>query len=68
VPLSDDAEGHNIELRALGVYAVDRQRGVAFLEPAREGLVATVEEGDRRFEEYFLGARKGRAAGSPAGP
>lgn len=68
VPLSDDAEGHNIELRALGVYAVDRQRGVAFLEPAREGLVATVEDGDRRFEEYFLGARKGRAAGSPAGP
>jgi hypothetical protein len=68
VPLSDDAEGHNIELRALGVYAVDRQRGVAFLEPAREGRVATVEEGDRRFEEYFLGPRKGRAAGPPERP
>jgi hypothetical protein len=67
VPLSADAAGYNIELQALGVYAVDRQRGVTFLEPAREGRVATVEEGDRRFEEYFLGARKGRAAGSPAG-
>jgi len=68
VPLADDAEGHNIELRALGVYAVDRQRGVAFLEPAREGLVSTVEEGDRRFEEYFLGPRRGRAAGAPPVP
>ena len=68
VSLADDAEGHNIELRALGVYVVDRQRGVAFLEPAREGLVASPEEGDRRFEEYFLGPRRGRAAGAAAGP
>ena len=68
VPLADDADGYNIELRALGAYAVDRQRGVAFLEPAREGLVATVEEGDRRFEAYFLGARKGGAAGSLPSP
>jgi hypothetical protein len=68
VPLVDDADGYNIELRALGAYVVDRQRGVAFLEPAREGLVTTVEEGDRRFEAYFLGARKGGAAGSPPSP
>jgi hypothetical protein len=68
VPLLDDAEGHNIELRALGVYAVDRQRGVAFLEPAREGLVSSEEDGDRRFERYFLGPRRGRAAGAAAGP
>lgn len=59
VSLHDDPDGANIELQALGVYAVGRQRGVSFLEPAREGLPATVEEGDRRFEEYFLGPRKG---------
>lgn len=60
VPLADDAEGHNIELGALEVYAVDRQRGVAFLEPARERRAASKEEGDRRFEEWLLGQRRGR--------
>lgn len=59
VALADDPDGANIEVKALGVYTVGRQRGVAFLEPAREGLGLTAEEGDRRFEEYFLGPRKG---------
>jgi hypothetical protein len=70
VALADDPDGANIEVKALGIYLVGRQRGVAFLEPARDGLVATAEEGDRRFEEYFLGPRKGtrREEGAPAAP
>jgi hypothetical protein len=59
VALADDEDGANIEVKALAVYTVGRQRGVAFLEPAREGLGLTADEGDRRFEEYFLGPRKG---------
>lgn len=65
VALADDGEAYNLEVKALGVYLVDRQRGVAFLEPAREGRVATDEEGDRRFEEWFLGPRAGRAVSRP---
>ncbi|HEY6100525.1 MAG TPA: hypothetical protein VIW03_13905 [Anaeromyxobacter sp.] len=59
VALADDPDGANIEVKALGVYLVGRQRGIAFLEPARDGLGLTADEGDRRFEEYFLGPRKG---------
>lgn len=66
VALADDGEAYSLEVKALGVYLVDRQRGVAFLEPAREGRVATDEEGDRRFEEWFLGPRAGRAVSRPA--
>ncbi len=60
VPLFHDAEGYNLEVRALAIYAVSRQRGVAFLEPAREGALASEEEGDRRVEGWFLGERRGR--------
>lgn len=68
VPLLADGEGYNVELQALAVYNVGPLRGVAFLEPAREGLAPTVEEGDRRFEEYLLGPRKGvRRGGSDSG-
>ncbi len=67
VPLRDDAEGYNIEAKALAVYTADRRRGVAFLEPAREGPEATGEEGDRRLESWLLGPRKGRS-GAGAGP
>jgi len=59
VALFDEAEAYNLEVKALGVYSVGRQRGIAFLEPAREGLGRTAEEGDRRFEEVLLGPRKG---------
>ena len=59
VALADDGDGLNVEVKALAVFTVGRQRGVAFLEPAREGLGLTAEEGDRRFEEYFLGPRRG---------
>jgi hypothetical protein len=42
----------------LGIYRAEKQRGVEFLEPAQEARRA--EEGDQRFEEYFLKGRKGR--------
>ena len=65
VALADDGEAYNVEVKALGMYLVDRQRGVAFLEPAREGRVVTDEEGDRRFKEWFLGPRAGRVVSRP---
>ena len=64
VSLVDDAKHFNIEVQSLSVYGVDRQRGVAFLEPARSEAPSP-EEGDRRFEEYFLSGRKGGPRGIP---
>jgi len=58
VALLEDREGYNLEVKPLSVYQVDRTRGVAFLEPAR-ALPLSQEEGDLRFEEYFLKGRKG---------
>lgn len=60
VSLIDDKESYNVEVKPLSIYCVDRQRGVAFLEPAR-AQPASPEEGDRRFEDYFLKGRKGEA-------
>ncbi len=59
VPLVDDPEHYNIEVKPLTVYSIDRQRGVAFIEPAVESRVNDAE-GDRRFEDYFLVGRKGQ--------
>ena len=67
VPLFHDAEGYNLEVRALAIYSVSRQRGVAFLEPAREGALSSEEEGDHRFEGWFLGPRRGRRAEATSG-
>jgi hypothetical protein len=58
ISLVEDKEAYNIEVKPLAVYSVDRQRGVAFLEPARAAS-PSLEEGDRRFEDYFLKGRKG---------
>jgi hypothetical protein len=66
VPLFDDAFSYNIEVKALSVYSADRQRGVSFLEPAIEAP-PSVQDGDRRFEEYFLKGRKGAVPLSPPG-
>jgi hypothetical protein len=65
VPLIEDQESYNVDVKALSIYSVERQRGVSFLEPAVAGP-PSVEEGDRRFEEYFLTGRKGevRSAGA----
>jgi hypothetical protein len=68
VALHDDPDGANLEVRALGIYVVGRQRGVEFLEPARDGLGVSADEGDRRFEEYFLGPRKGVRRDQEGGP
>lgn len=68
VALADDPDGTNLEVKALAVYTVGRPRGVAFLEPARDGLAPGADEDDHRFEEYFLGPRKGirRDDGEPS--
>jgi hypothetical protein len=66
VALRDDAAGWNIPVKPLEVYAVNRARGVAFLEPAREGLPLSVDQGDRRFEDYFLGPRRGARREEPS--
>jgi hypothetical protein len=57
--LREDAAAWNVPVKPLEVYAVNRARGVAFLEPAREELPLSVEQGDRRFDDYFLGPRRG---------
>ena len=57
--LVDDGESYNVEVRPLSIYSVEQKRGVTFLEPARERSTST-DEGDKRFEEYFLSGRKGR--------
>jgi hypothetical protein len=58
IALLEDREGYNLEVKPLAVYQVDRARGVAFLEPARAASLS-LEEGDQRFEEYFLKGRQG---------
>ncbi|HUB09234.1 MAG TPA: hypothetical protein VMB50_19680 [Myxococcales bacterium] len=57
VSLIDDSEDYNIELKALGIYRAEKQRGVEFLEPSQEKRRA--DEGDQRFEDFFLRGRKG---------
>lgn len=57
VALLPDGETFNVEVAELQIYRVDRERGVSFLEPAVD---APPEDGDRRFEAWFLGGRKGR--------
>ncbi len=64
VGLVDDSTHYNIEVKPLTVYSVDRQTGVGFLEPAREGST-TAEESHRRFEAYFLTGRQGPAPRTP---
>jgi hypothetical protein len=60
VPLVEDGESYNIEIKPLTAYAVDQKRGAQFIEPAVE-RTDSPEEGDRRFEDYFLKGRKGTA-------
>lgn len=67
VGLVSDSQSYNIEVKPLAVYTVDRQRGVGFLEPAIDHP-SSQEEGDRRFEDFFLKGRKGtiKAPSQPA--
>jgi hypothetical protein len=48
-----EAEGAEVPVKPLGIYVVGRQRGVAFLEPARDGAVSTAEERDRRIDQFL---------------
>ncbi len=64
IALSTDPSSYNVEVRALSVYSVDRARGASFLEPARAQPLS-LEEGDRRFDEYFLKGRRGESRPRP---
>jgi hypothetical protein len=68
IALADDSESADLPVKRLAIYTVGRARGVSSLEPAREGLPLTVEAGDRRFEEYFLGPRGAPAREGGRGP
>lgn len=53
VPLDEDPDVAGARVRALGIHVVGRQRGVAFLEPAREGAGSSAEERDRRIDQFL---------------
>jgi hypothetical protein len=65
VALVEDTEHYNVEVRPLAVYSVEHRRGVGFLEPART-QAERPDEGDQRFEAYFLHGRKGEPRRPPA--
>lgn len=57
VPLLDDREAYNIEIKSLHLYQTERQKGVEFLEP----LSLTPkggDAGDTRLEAFFNAGRK----------
>ncbi|MCG3173472.1 MAG: hypothetical protein GMKNLPBB_01669 [Myxococcota bacterium] len=61
VPLFSDSAHYNIEVRALNIYEVDRQRGVDFIEPVgRE----PDDSADTRIDDFFLKERKSAPAGA----
>ncbi|MEW5743079.1 MAG: hypothetical protein AB1938_29455 [Myxococcota bacterium] len=64
VALVEDTEHYNVEVRPLAIYSVENRRGVAFLEPAR-AHASSPDEGDQRFENYFLHGRKGEPRRAP---
>jgi hypothetical protein len=67
VALAEDKENYNVEVKPLAIYSVEQHRGVGFLEPARASS-PSLEEGDKRFEEYFLKGRKGEIRTSSGPP
>lgn len=60
VAIVHDSEHYNLEVQPLAVYSVELERGVQFLLPAH-ARGADPEEGDRRFEAWFLSGRAGQA-------
>ncbi len=46
-------DGGNVPAKPLGIYVVGRQRGVAFLEPARDGAGSSAEDRDRRIDQIL---------------
>lgn len=70
VSLADEPEAYNLEVKALGVYSVARQRGVSFLEPAQDDLHRLRDDSIRKFEALVQAQRQepsaaGEAAGAP---
>jgi hypothetical protein len=63
VALAAEPEGANVAVAALGIYVVGRQRGVALLEPARDGAGPTAGERDRKLEDLIGG--RGGPEGTP---
>ena len=53
VSLAAHAEERDAPLKALGVYVVGRQRGVAAPEVARDGAGSSAEERDRRLDQLL---------------
>jgi len=53
VSLADHPEERDAPLKALGVYVVGRQRGVAAPEVARDGAGSSAEERDRRLDQLL---------------
>ena len=58
VSLADDPDGP-APVRELAVYVVGRQRGVALLEPARDGAGSTAEERDRKIDQFLARREEG---------
>jgi hypothetical protein len=61
VCLVEDRQSYNLEVQPLEVYLVTRALGVGALEVPRFPPPSD-DEGDRRFETYFLKGRKGSSA------
>lgn len=53
VSLSEQPEGAGTAAKALGVYVVGRQRGVAALEVPRDDAGSSAEERDRRLDQLL---------------
>jgi chromosome segregation ATPase len=60
VAIVQDGDHYNLEVQPLGIYSVDLDRGVQFLEPARPEVI-DLREVDLRFETFFLTGRRGQA-------
>lgn len=56
VPLIDDAESYNIDVRRLAIFRLQRQRGVEFLEPVLEAGPTSTEG---RIDDFLLSGRRG---------
>jgi len=65
VALADVPEGTNLDVKALGIFSVGLQRGIGFLETARDGFAAPGGEKDRRMD-VLLGSRKDGEGAPPA--
>lgn len=62
IPLIDDSENYNIDIRRLALYRLQRQRGVEFLEPV---LTGTAPAAEGRVEDFLLSGRRGARRSEP---